>query len=339
MVSNDIGLDLGTATVIIYDRENGVLLSEPSVVGVNQKTQEVICVGDEAYDMIGRTPDKIRAVMPMADGVISDFDLTSAMIKGFLRKVYKNSLIKPRLIVCVPSGITDVESRAVVKAALSAGSRKVYLIEEPVAAALGAGIDISQPHGHLIIDIGGGTTDIAVLSLNGIVCKKSIRVAGRRFDRDILRYVKNKFGLQIGELSAEELKIKAGSVFFDSDEDIEVEVKGLNTATGLPGKITIRRAEVREAIIDSVRLIVEGVKRVLEMTPPELAGDIYTDGMILSGGGSNIHGLDRLLTSETGLITRRLDTPNTVVAKGTAMAFDHLDTLVDGFESPNTHNH
>lgn len=327
MASQDIGLDLGTATVIVYDRERGVLLREPSVVGINQRTREVICVGDEAYEMIGRTPDKIRAVMPMADGVISDFDLTGAMVRGFLRKVYARNLIKPRLIVCVPSGITDVESRAVVSAALGAGSRKVYLIEEPVAAALGAGFDLSRPHGHLIIDIGGGTTDIAVLSLNGIVCKKSIRVAGRRLDQDIARHIKNVYGLQIGERTAENLKKTTGSVSFQPDEDVEMEIKGLNTQTGLPGRITIGRKEVKDAIFDSVMLIVEAVKQVLEMTPPELAGDIYTDGMILSGGGAFIHGLDRLLLAETGLATQRVEDPDLVVARGTAIAFDYLDKI------------
>lgn len=339
MASQDIGLDLGTAVSIVYERERGVLLKEPSVVGINQKTRQVICVGEEAYEMIGRTPDRIRAVMPMADGVISDFDLTSAMVKGLLQKVYDRSLIKPRLIVCVPSGITDVESRAVVGAALSAGSRKVYLIEEPVAAALGAGMDITKPRGRLIIDIGGGTTDIAVLSLGGIVCKKSIRVAGRRFDYDIMRHIKNTYGLQIGERSTERLKVQAGSVSFLPEEDIEVEIKGLDTITGLPGRIMISRGEVSAAMMDAAMLIVASVRQVLEVTPPELAGDIYTDGMLLSGGGAHLHGLDRLLTAETGLSTQLLEGPELMVARGTALAFDHLDTLVDGFVNPRTHNH
>ena len=320
MASQDIGLDLGTAISIVYERERGVLLKEPSVVGINQKTRQVICVGEEAYEMIGRTPDKIRAVMPMADGVISDFDLTSAMVRGLLRKVYHRSLVKPRLIICVPSGITDVESRAVVGAALGAGSRKVYLIEEPVAAALGAGMDISKPRGRLIIDIGGGTTDIAVLSLNGIVCKKSIRVAGRRFDSDIMRYIKNAYGLQIGERTAERLKVQAGSVSFEPEEEVEVEVKGLDTQTGLPGRVVLGRREVKEAIIDAAMLIVSAVRQVLEVTPPELAGDIYSDGLLLSGGGAYLHGLDRLLGAETGLSTQRLEAPDLVVARGTALA-------------------
>ena len=331
LAANDIGIDLGTASVLIYDPERGLMLKEPSVVAANPQTGEVIAVGETAQQMLGRTPDKIRAVMPLSDGVISDFDMTSAMITQFIKKVTGGGIIKPRVIICVPSGITEVESNAVAGAATAAGARKVFLIEEPVAAALGAGIDISKPEGHIILDIGGGTSDIAVLSLNGIVCKTSVKMAGRKIDDAIVKYVRTKFGILIGERMAERAKIAGASVMFDEDENIEVEIKGRDLRSGLPKRQNITRAELSEAILESVMVIVDAVGHMLEITPPELAADIHENGLLMTGGGSQLHGLDRLLCARTGLNVVVADHPTECVAIGTARAFQFLDQLYDGF--------
>ena len=289
--------------------------------------------------MLGRTPDRIRAAMPLSDGVISDFDMTTAMISYFIKKVYAGNLIKPRVVICVPSGVTEVESNAVVSAAASAGARKVYLIEEPVAAAIGAGIDISKPEGNFILDIGGGTSDVAVLSLSGIVCKTSVRMAGRKLDEAIVRYVRGKSGLLIGERMAERAKIACGSVFFTPEEDCEIEIKGRNLRTGLPGKVTVTRGELCEALSDPIETIILAVRRILEITPPELAADIHRNGLILTGGGALLHGLDRLLERETHLPVRVADNPTECVARGTAAAFGYLDQLADGFSRSSTYRH
>jgi rod shape-determining protein MreB len=339
MASNDIGIDLGTATIIIYDSQMERLLCEPSVVAYDVRSGEVLAVGEAAQRMIGRTPDRIRAAMPLANGVISDFDMTKAIITRFIRDIYANGLIKPRVIVCVPSGITEVESDAVVSAAAGAGARKVYLIEEPVAAALGAGIDISKPEGNLIVDIGGGTSDIAVLSFHGIVCKSSVRIAGRKFDEAIVRYVRNKYGLLIGDRMAESAKIAIASVCYEPDEEMTCEVKGRNLHTGLPGKLTLTRADLREALIDPAMQIVEAVCKILEVTPPELSADLHQNGIILTGGGSLLHGFDRLLKKETKLPVRIANDPTECVARGTAMAFSYLDSLSDGFVKSSTYLH
>ena len=339
MPSNDIGIDLGTATIIIYDSHMERILCEPSVVAYDTHTGEVLAVGEAAHRMIGRTPDRIRAAMPLASGVISDFDMTKAIITRFIRDIYANGLIKPRVIVCVPSGITEVESDAVVSAAAGAGARKVYLIEEPVAAALGAGIDISKPEGNLILDIGGGTSDIAVLSFNGIVCKSSVRVAGRKFDEAIIRHVRAKYGLLLGERMAEAAKIAIASVCFEPEEEAAYEVKGRNLRTGLPGKAVLCRTDMQEALSDSVAQIVEAVKKILEITPPELSADLHRNGIVLTGGGSLLHGFDRLLERETKLPVRIAEEPTECVARGTAMAFRYLNTLSDGFVKSSTYLH
>ncbi len=331
MASNDIGIDLGTATVIIYDSQDGLLLKEPSVIAVDTRNGNIIAAGAEAHEMLGRTPDRIRAQMPLLDGVISDFEATRAMIDRFIRKVYHNGLIKPRVMICVPGGITGVEANAVVSAAISAGARKVFLIEEPVAAAIGAGIDITKPEGNMVLDIGGGTSDIAVLSLSGVVCKSSVRTAGRKFDEAIVKYIRRKYNLLIGERMAENAKIACGSVCFEPDEQCEIVVKGRNLNTGLPGKQVITRSELYEALIVPVETIVAEVCRILEVTPPELAADIHRNGIVLTGGGALLHGLDRLLSQRTHLNVRAADNPTECVAKGTAMAFNYSEQLTEGF--------
>ena len=339
MASNDIGIDLGTATVIIHDMEQGLLLKEPSVVAVDSRSGDIIAAGEEAYRMLGRTPDRIRAAMPLSDGVISDFEMTKAMITHFIRKLYPNSLIKPRVVICVPSGETEVEANAVVSAALSSGARKVYLIEEPVAAAIGAGIDISKPEGHIILDIGGGTSDIAVLSLNGVVCKTSVRMAGRKFDEAIVKYVRRNFGLLIGDRMAERAKIACGSVSFTPEEDCAIDIKGRDLSTGLPGQVSITRAQLQEALLECTEVIVTAVRRILESTPPELSADIYRNGLTLTGGGALLHGIDRLLHESTQLDVHIAPDPTECVAKGTAAAFVVIDSLADGFMKSATYLH
>ena len=331
MASNDIGIDLGTATVIIYDSQAGLLLKEPSVIAVDTRNGNIIAVGSEAHEMLGRTPDRIRAQMPLMDGVISDFEATRAMIDRFIKKVYHNSLIKPRVMICVPGGITGVEANAVVSAAINAGARKVFLIEEPVAAAIGAGLDITKPEGNMVLDIGGGTSDIAVLSLSGVVCKSSVRMAGRKFDEAIVKYIRKKYNLLIGERMAENAKIACGSVCFTPDEECEIVVKGRNLNTGLPGKQVVTRSEIYEALIGPVEMIVTEVRRILEITPPELAADIHRNGIVMTGGGALLHGLDRLIEQRTHLKVRVAPDPCECVAKGTAAAFNYSEQLAEGF--------
>jgi rod shape-determining protein MreB len=339
MASNDIGIDLGTATVIIYDPNKGLILKEPSVVAINVVTDEVICVGEEANQMIGKTPDRIRAMMPLSDGVISDFDITREMIRIFLKKVSDRGIIKPRVAICVPSGITDVESRAVVSAAVSAGARKVYLIEEPVAAALGAGIDISKPEGNVVLDIGGGTSDIAVLSFNGVVRRGSIKVAGRKMDQAIVKYIRQNHSVLIGERMAEKLKIEIGSVMMRPGEDKSMLVKGRNLLTGLPVQFMISRGELVAPLTELAMQIIGELRRILEVTPPELAADIHHNGLVMTGGGSLLDGMDRLIERDTGIAARLAQNPAECVAIGTALAFQYLDKLYDGFLNPSTHSH
>lgn len=330
MAAIDIGIDLGTASVIVYLSGRGIVLEEPSVVAVNSATGDVLCVGEEAYRMLGRTPDKIRAVRPLQDGVISDYELTEKMIKYFIRKVCGGNVLKPRICLCVPSGITDVESRAVVEAATSAGARRVYLIEEPVAAALGSGIDISIPNGNMILDIGGGTADIAVLSLNGIVTKTSIKVAGNAFDRAIVKSIRENHKLFIGDKMSEYLKQQIGTVY-GFEEERTCEIKGRNLITGLPQKITVTSTEIKDALEENVVQIIEAVHSVIERTPPELVGDIHTNGIMMTGGGSMIHGLGRRLEEATKIHARLAENPIEAVAVGTGLAFERLDDLSDGF--------
>ncbi len=330
----DVGIDLGTATVIVYIGGQGVVLSEPSVIAVNLKTDSVISVGQEAYDMVGKTPSHIQAIRPLSKGVVCDYKMTEEMVKFFIKKVCRDSLVKPRIALCVPSGITNVESNAVIDVAIASGARKVYLIEEPVAAAIGANIDIEKPNGNMIVDIGGGTTDIAVLSLNGIVNKKSIKVAGDAINDSIIKYIRSSHGVLIGERMADQIKRTVASVCWEDGEDISAPVKGRNLTTGLPCSLEISRSMLYDCVMKEVDQIVTAVKEVIEKTPPELVGDIYTNGITLTGGSSLLHGMDRLLEKQTKIHTALAEDPVNCVAIGTGKSFQYLDKLVDGFVIP-----
>ena len=330
----DVGIDLGTATVIVYIGGQGVVLSEPSVIAVNLKTDSVISVGQEAYDMVGKTPSHIQAIRPLSKGVVCDYKMTEEMVKFFIKKVCRDSLVKPRIALCAPSGITNVESNAVIDVAIASGARKVYLIEEPVAAAIGANIDIEKPNGNMIVDIGGGTTDIAVLSLNGIVNKKSIKVAGDAINDSIIKYIRSSHGVLIGERMADQIKRTVASVCWEDGEDISAPVKGRNLTTGLPCSLEISRSMLYDCVMKEVDQIVTAVKEVIEKTPPELVGDIYTNGITLTGGGSLLHGMDRLLEKQTKIHTALAEDPVNCVAIGTGKSFQYLDKLVDGFVIP-----
>ena len=330
----DVGIDLGTATVIVYIGGQGVVLSEPSVIAVNLKTDSVISVGQEAYDMVGKTPSHIQAIRPLSKGVVCDYKMTEEMVKFFIKKVCRDSLVKPRIALCVPSGITNVESNAVIDVAIASGARKVYLIEEPVAAAIGANIDIEKPNGNMIVDIGGGTTDIAVLSLNGIVNKKSIKVAGDAINDSIIKYIRSSHGVLIGERMADQIKRTVASVCWEDGEDISAPVKGRNLTTGLPCSLEISRSMLYDCVMKEVDQIVTAVKEVIEKTPPELVGDIYTNGITLTCGGSLLHGMDRLLEKQTKIHTALAEDPVNCVAIGTGKSFQYLDKLVDGFVIP-----
>lgn len=329
MPGSDIGIDLGTATVLINVRGKGIVLREPSVVAMDKNTDEIVAIGEQARKMLGRTPGNIVAVRPLRDGVISDYDLTQQMLKYFIHRVGTHFLFRPRIMVCVPSLITEVEERAVVDAASEAGARKTYLIEEPVAAAIGAGIDISRPNGNMVVDIGGGTTDIAVLSLKDIAVSTSVRVAGDKFNEAVIRYIRKKYGVLIGERTAEDVKIRIGSVM-PEDGSRSMPVKGRSLLSGLPKMFDVTSAEICEAFREPAEAIYEAVHSVLEGTPPELIGDISTNGILLTGGGALLDGLDRLLQKRTGIMVRVAEDPVSCVAKGTGKALEHLNTLQEG---------
>ena len=328
----DIGIDLGTATVLIYVKDKGIVLEEPSVVAVNHRTEKVLSVGSDAHSMIGKTPAYISAVRPLKEGIVCDYKVTEAMIQHFIRKVCDDKLIKPRIALCVPSGITDVESNAVMDVAIAAGARKVFLIEEPVAAAIGAGVDLSKANGNMIVDIGGGTTDIAVLSLNGIVNKNSVKVAGDVFSETIIRHIRGRHGVLIGERMADSLKKEIGSVHYE--ENKTAIAKGRNLESGLPCAIEISREELYEPLLKDAMQIVAAVREVIEKTPPELVGDLSDNGILLTGGGALLDGMDRLLTQHTKIETKVAENPVQCVAIGTGLSFDYMDTLVDGFLTP-----
>ena len=304
----DIGIDLGTTKIIVYEIGRGVVFHEPNIVAVNNDTGEVLAVGEAAYKMVGRTPGYITAMSPLGGGVISDYNFTNVIIHHALKKVCGDSYLKPRVAICVPSIITDVEQRAVVDAALAAGARKVFLIEEPVAAAMGAGLDISKPEGRLIVDIGGGTSDIALLSLSGVVCKHSIKLAGQRFDEEIIKYVRLRHGILIGSKMAEEVKKNIGTCW-NFDDDRTFEVKGRNLLTGLPGRATIHWQELSDIFYDLADQLAAAIQKVFEKTPPELAGDIKTNGILLTGGGAKLHGLDKYLSNHESGNLRCLSQP------------------------------
>ena len=324
MMSNDIGIDLGTASILVYIKGKGVVLKEPSVVALDRETNKVITFGEEARLMIGRTPGNIVAVRPLRKGVISDYTVTEKMLKYFIDKaVGKRTLRKPRIAVCIPSGATEVERKAVEDATYQAGAREVCIIEEPVAAAIGAGIDISKACGNMIVDIGGGTSDIAVISLGGTVVSASIKIAGDDFDDAIVRYMRKKHNLLIGERTAEDIKIRIGSAY-PRPESVTVDVRGRNLVTGLPKTITVTSEETEEALKDTTSQIVEAVHSVLEKTPPELAADIADRGIVLTGGGSLLYGLEELIESKTGITTMTAEDPMTAVAIGTGRYVEFL---------------
>ena len=322
----DIGIDLGTATVIAYVKGKGIVLREPSVVAVDKNSGEVLAVGKEARRMLGRTPGSIVATRPLRDGVISDYTVTEKMLKYFINKVCGKFIFSPRMMICIPSQVTEVEKRAVIDAASQAGARKVYLIEEPIAAAIGAGIDISKPCGNMIVDIGGGTTDIAVISLGGSVVSTSLKVAGDKFDEYIVKYVKRKYNVIIGERTAEDLKVNIGCVY-PKIQDMEMDIRGRDLGTGLPKTVTLYSSEMLEAMIEPAMMIVDAVHSVLEKTPPELAADISDKGIYMTGGGCLVDGSDKLLQEKTGINVMIAEDTVSCVALGTGKALDNLDAL------------
>jgi len=325
MMSEDIGIDLGTASILVYVRGKGVVLQEPSVVAIDKSTSNILAVGYDARKMLGRTPGNIIAVRPLKHGVISDYEITERMLRYFIKKASKKigTMRKPRISVCVPSGVTEVEKRAVEDAARSAGAREVHVIEEPMAAAIGAGIDISKPRGSMIVDIGGGTTDIAVISLGGMVVNASIKVAGDDFDEAIIRYIRKRHNVLIGERTAEDLKINVGAAFHRAG-DVRMDVRGQNLVTGLPGTISISSSDMQEALKEPVTAIIETIHSVFEKTPPELAGDIIDRGMVMTGGSSMLFGLDKLIKQTTGIDAIVADNAVSCVAVGTGRYIEYL---------------
>ncbi len=333
-LTKKIGIDLGTATILVYEKGKGIILKEPSVVAIEKGTKKVLAVGEEARRMLGRTPGNIVAIRPLREGVIADFEITEIMLKHFISKVCgRYSFAKPLIMVCVPVNVTGVEQRAVIEAAMQVGAKKAFLIEEPLAAAIGAGLPIHEPCGSMVVDIGGGTCDIAVISLGGIVVSESLRIAGDKFDEAIIRFVKSKYNLMIGERTAEEVKIAIGTAHLDVKEDFTYDVRGRDIMSGLPKNISITPEETYEALYEPVRSILSSVKRVLEQTPPELASDIIDKGLVLTGGGAMLRGLDRLLSEETGIPVVLAEYAMSCVALGTGMALENLDYLHDSLIS------
>jgi len=327
MFSKDIGIDLGTANVLIYIKGQGVVLNEPSVVALDSKSNKVLAVGEEAYLMLGRTPGRINAIKPMENGVIADFETTEIMLKYFINKVIgKNMFVKPRILICCPSNITQVEKNAIKEAAERTGAKRVYIEEEPKVAAIGAGLDIAKPSGNMVVDIGGGTTDIAILSLGDIVTSSSLKVAGNTFDSEIVAYIKDKYKLLIGDRTAEDIKVKVGTVYPNSRDEC-IDVKGRDLVTGLPHTITVCSSEIEEALHNSAEKIVNITKEVLESTPPELAADIINRGIVLTGGGALMHGMDILLTKELGVPVYIANSPLTCVVEGTGIMLDNINII------------
>ncbi|MDD4377449.1 MAG: rod shape-determining protein MreB [Eubacteriales bacterium] len=325
--ANEVGIDLGTANVLVYIKNKGIVLSEPSVVAINKDTDEILAVGEDARLMLGRTPANIIAVRPLRDGVISDYDITERMLKYFIRKTCGSGrFFKPRIMVCVPSGVTEVEKRAVREAATQAGGKDVFLMEEPVAAAIGAGIDIASPDGVMVIDIGGGTTDVAVISLGGIVASTSVKIAGDKFDDSIIKYMRKVHKLYIGERTAEDIKVTLGTAF-PRDEVLVKECRGRDLVTGLPKTVEVTSEEIMEALEEPLHAICEATHSVLERTPPELAADISNTGIMLTGGGALLYGIDRRIEDRTGIKVNIAEDPKSCVAIGTGKALDQLEAL------------
>lgn len=322
----DIGIDLGTANVVIYVKGKGIVLNEPSVVAIDTETKKILAVGNEANEMLGRTPGKIKAIRPMKDGVIADFDITGAMLDHFIKRAIGKHLMKPRILICCPSNITQVEKNAIKEAAEGTGARKVFLEEEPKVAAVGAGLDISKPSASMVIDIGGGTTDIAILSLGGIVTSESVRTAGNAFDNDIINYIKDTKKILVGERTAEEIKKEIGTVYKKSKKD-KMDVKGRDAVTGLPRTVTVTKEEIEEALKPDAMKLVHAAKMVLEKTPPELSADIVDKGIVLTGGGALLEGFPQLLKEELKVPVFIADSPLTCVAEGTGILLDHLEMI------------
>jgi len=323
----DMAVDLGTATTLVHVKGKGIVLMEPSVVSIEKVTGKILAVGAEAKRMLGRTPGNIVAIRPMRDGVIADFEVTESMIRYFIQKVHKRRfVVKPRVVVCVPSGVTEVEKRAVFEATIQAGARAAYLIEEPMAAAIGAGLPIHDPAGNIICDIGGGTTEVAVISLGGIVCSESIRVGGDEFDEAIINHVKKENNVMIGERTAEEIKIEIGSAY-PLEEEEDVEVRGRDLLTGMPKNVTLSSEEIRTAIEEPLNAVISAIKTTLERTPPELSSDIMERGLVLAGGGSLLRGLDERLRQEIGMPVYLADDPMTCVVMGSGKALEEINVL------------
>ena len=327
--SRDIGVDLGTATILIYVRGKGIVLREPSVAAVDWETGKLLTVGREARQMLGRTPENIVAVRPLREGVISDCEMTEKMLRELLRQVRRRGMLKPRVVICVPSGVSEVEARAVVEAGTRAGARQVFLIEEPVAAAMGAGIDIAGPDGRMVVDIGGGTSDVAVLSLSGVVESASVKVAGDRFNEALIRYIRREYGILIGERTAEEIKRTIGGVC-PRPEELRMEIRGRSLSDGLPRSVTVTDRELVEPLTEVGEQIIETITGVLERTPPELAADVAVNGIVMTGGGSLLWGIDELVTRRTGIETRVADDAVSCVACGTGMCLDKLSGMRAG---------
>lgn len=332
MFSKDIGIDLGTANTLVYMRGKGIIIREPSVVAVDVKMDRVRYVGQEAKDVIGRTPGSIVVVRPLKDGVIADFDMTTSMLQEFIRKALKGRAFagsRVRVIICIPSGVTAVERRAVKEATQNAGAKRVSIIEEPMAAAIGAGLPVADPTGSMIVDIGGGTSEVAVISLGGIVTSRSVRVAGDEFDSSIINYIKKKYNLLIGERTAENIKIAIGSAYPYADNEPSMDIKGRNLLNGLPENITVTSEEIREALSEPLSHVIEAIKVTLEKTPPELAADIIDQGIMLAGGGALLKGLDLLIHAETGMPVKVAERPLDCVADGTGKVLENIDKLID----------
>ena len=325
----DIGVDLGTANILVYIKGKGIVLREPSVVAIDRDSNRILAIGEEARQMLGRTPGNIIAIRPLREGVIADYDTTESMLRHFIQKVAgKKFFFKPRIMICIPSGVTTVEKRAVLEAAMQAGASKTYLIEEPLAAALGAGLEIAEPCGAMVVDIGGGTTDVAVLSLGGIVVSESLRIGGDKFDEALIRHVKKEYNVLIGERTAEEIKVAIATAYPNGRNET-LEFRGRDLVSGLPKTLRMSSAETRDALAEPVSLIIECVKSVLEMTPPELAADIVDRGIVMTGGGALIHGMDKLIHQETGIPTYLAEDPLSCVAIGTGKALDSLENIED----------
>ncbi len=333
-LARDIGIDLGTANTLVHVKGKGIVVREPSVVAINKNTHAILAVGDDAKNMIGRTPGDIIAIRPMKDGVIADFDITQSMLKYFIKRALNTGLMsKPRVVICVPSGVTEVEKRAVEEATLSAGAKEAYLIEEPMAAAIGANLPVEEPTGSMIVDIGGGTSEVAVISLGGIVTSKSLRIAGDEFDESIVHFVKKEYSLMIGERSAEQIKMAIGNAYPKPKEEF-MEVRGRDLISGLPKNVSISSAEINEALKEPINSIIDAIKATLEKTPPELAADIMDKGIMLAGGGALLSGLDKLIKEETGMPVMIAENPLDCVAQGAGKVLDEIETLKRVLISP-----